>query len=290
MPFAMTPPRHTGTVLALGAGGARGPALAGVLRRLSAERIPLDGIIGCSVGAIVGAMYAGVGLEPDEMIEAARRLDPASLLNFALSRWRLPWISQRALRRSGGIPGHLERLEGASFTRLHHGVSRLGVLVFDLLRRSEILVQGGPGEDAALGLAAAVKASAAIPFLFPPVRARLHGRRRLLVDPGWHTAVPVEHAFAKPFAARRVIAVDLGIRVCPRQARSRYWRELQDACGESLVLLRPRVSGTGLIVPRRGDADRLAAAGEESVDARALAAIRLWRSEAPAPSAWTPRL
>lgn len=270
-----------GIVLVLGAGGARGPALAGVLRRMLAERIPISGIIGCSVGAVVGAMYAGVGMDPEEMIGHGRRLDPASLLNFALSRWRVPLVSRRALRRSGGVPDHLRRLERASFARLHHGVRRLGVLVFDLLRRSEILIQGGPGDDAPLPLATAVKASAAIPLLFPPVRARLYGRRCLLVDPGWHTAVPVEHAFARPFGARRVIAVDLRLRFCPRQARMAYWEDLREACGESLVVLRPRVQGTGMIVPRRGDADRLVAAGEACLDGEALRTIRRW-SDGPA--------
>lgn len=289
MPPDFAPPGDPGVVLALGAGGARGPALAGVLRRLAAERIPIDGIIGCSVGAIVGAMYAAVGLEPQEMIEAAHRLSPAGLLNFALSRWRLPWLSRRALRRSGGIPDHLARLESASFTRLHHGVRRLGVLVFDLMRRSEFVIQGGPGDDAALGLATAVKASAAVPLLFPPVRARLYGRSRLLVDPGWHTAVPVEHAFARPFGARRVIAVDLGLRVCLRQVRRGYWEEMRDACGEALVVLRPSVRGTGVIVPRRGDTARLVAAGEECIDEGALRAMRRWGGRPPNASAGSPR-
>ncbi len=257
---------RSGIVLVLGAGGARGVAHAGVLRRLRAERIPIDTILGCSVGAIVAAMYAAVGMAPEEMIGAARRIGPATLLSFALSRWRLPLISRQALRRSGEIPAHLDRLQRASFARLHHGVARLGILVFDLRRRCEVLVHGGPGLAEPAPLHVAVKASAAIPFLFPPVPAPLDGTRRLLVDAGWHTAVPVEYAFAPPIGARRVIAVDLGLRVCLRQGRRSYWDHLKEACGDRLVVLQPRVRGYGTIVARRGDAEALAAAGEEALD------------------------
>ncbi len=44
--------------LALGGGGARGIAHFGVLKVLEQEGIPIDGISGTSIGALVGAMYA----------------------------------------------------------------------------------------------------------------------------------------------------------------------------------------------------------------------------------------
>jgi NTE family protein len=270
----MTPPGAI--TLVLGAGGTRGVAHAGVLRRLRAERIPIDTIVGCSVGAIVAGLYAGVGMEPDEMVHEARRLGPAALLHFAVSRWRLPFVSGAALRRSAGIPEHLERLKRASFGSLHHGVRRLGILAFDLSRWGETLILGGPGAPSEVPLHAAVKGSAAIPGLFPPLRTMWRGRRCLLVDAGLLSAVPIERAFAPPVAARRVIAVDLGLRSCLRQARRSYWDGLHEACGDHLVVLRPAVRGTGTIVPRGGDVDRLARAGEVSLDGAALDAIRAW--------------
>jgi predicted acylesterase/phospholipase RssA len=267
-----------GTVLVLGAGGARGAALAGVLRRLRAEAIAFDAIVGSSVGAIVGAMYAGAGLDPDEMLEAARGLGPLSLLSFGLSRWRLPLVSARAAAAAASLPASLSRLEEATFAELRHGVRRLGVLVYDLLGRREVLILGGPDRPAPLPLPTAVKASASIPGLFPPLTARLEGRRRWLCDPGWFTAVPLEHAFAPPLRARRVIAVDLGLRVCRRQARPGYWDGVREACGDRLVVLRPRVEGSGTILPRRGDAERLAAAGEEAVES-VLPSLRAWERQ-----------
>jgi NTE family protein len=277
-----------GITLVLGAGGTRGVAHAGILRRLRSERVPIDTIIGCSVGAIVGACHAAVGMEPDELIEAARSLGPASLLNFALSRWRLPVLSPRALRRAGAIVGPLRRLRRASFETLSHGIRRLGILVYDLPRREELLLHGGPGRPGPLPLLQAVKASAAIPGLFPPLRARLGGPTRYLVDAGWHTAVPVERAFAPPIGARRVVAVDLSIRLCVRQARRSYWNQLQESCGDRLILLRPDVRGCGTVVARRGDVDRLAAAGEACVDGAPLALLRSWVRPEGAPQAGFP--
>lgn len=265
--------------LVLGAGGARGVAHAAVLRSLRREGIAIDAILGCSVGAIVGGMYAAVGMEPDEMLQASRRLTAGSLLAFALSRWRLPGLSAAAGRRAGAIPEYLARLDAASFERLHHGVRRLGVLTFDLVRREEVLALGGPGLPALLPLASAVRASAAIPVLFPPLRAEIAGRRRYLADAGWFTAVPVERAFAPPLRSRRVIAVDLSLLVCPRQARRSYWRRMQESCGDRLLVLRPAVRGCGTIFSRSGDAARLSDAAEASVDA-ALRVLRAWRRPA----------
>ena len=49
-------------VLALGGGGSRGLAHLGILQILEDEGVPIHGIVGTSVGAIVGAAYA---LHPD---------------------------------------------------------------------------------------------------------------------------------------------------------------------------------------------------------------------------------
>jgi NTE family protein len=48
--------------LALGGGGARGIAHIGVLKVLEQEKIPIDLIVGTSIGALMGGAYA---LNPD---------------------------------------------------------------------------------------------------------------------------------------------------------------------------------------------------------------------------------
>jgi NTE family protein len=52
--------------LALGGGGARGLAHIGVLRVLEKEEVPIDLIVGTSIGALVGGAYAS-GINPDEL-------------------------------------------------------------------------------------------------------------------------------------------------------------------------------------------------------------------------------
>jgi NTE family protein len=52
--------------LALGGGGARGLAHIGVLTVLEREGIPIDLIVGTSIGALVGGAYAS-GISPDEL-------------------------------------------------------------------------------------------------------------------------------------------------------------------------------------------------------------------------------
>ena len=47
--------------LALGGGGARGFAEIGVLRVLEQEKIPIDVVVGTSVGSLIGAIYADSG-------------------------------------------------------------------------------------------------------------------------------------------------------------------------------------------------------------------------------------
>jgi NTE family protein len=52
--------------LALGGGGARGLAHIGVLMMLEKEGIPIDLVVGTSIGALVGGAYAS-GISPDEL-------------------------------------------------------------------------------------------------------------------------------------------------------------------------------------------------------------------------------
>lgn len=52
--------------LVLSGGGARGAAHIGVIRALEENQIPIDFVVGTSIGAIVGALYA-IGCTPDEI-------------------------------------------------------------------------------------------------------------------------------------------------------------------------------------------------------------------------------
>ena len=52
--------------LVLSGGGAKGAAHIGVIRALEENQVPIDYVVGTSIGAIVGALYA-IGYTPDEM-------------------------------------------------------------------------------------------------------------------------------------------------------------------------------------------------------------------------------
>ena len=57
--------------IVLSAGGLRGAAHLGVLRRIVRHQIPVEVMVGVSAGAIIAAYYAAVGLSVHEMIEQA---------------------------------------------------------------------------------------------------------------------------------------------------------------------------------------------------------------------------
>ncbi|QEI14145.1 BamA/TamA family outer membrane protein [Cellvibrio japonicus] len=62
------------TALVLGGGGARGAAHIGVLQVLEQERIPVDCVVGTSMGALVAGAYAA-GLAPSEMLDKLAEAD-----------------------------------------------------------------------------------------------------------------------------------------------------------------------------------------------------------------------
>ena len=58
LPQCPVVPQPVNLALVLGGGGARGIAHVGVLEVFRENNIPIDVIIGCSAGSIVGALYA----------------------------------------------------------------------------------------------------------------------------------------------------------------------------------------------------------------------------------------
>jgi Patatin-like phospholipase len=71
--------------LVLSAGGLRGAAHVGVIRQLVQHGIPIDAIVGVSAGAVIGAYYAAVGLDLDELIDDAAAFRGRHLLTHSLS-------------------------------------------------------------------------------------------------------------------------------------------------------------------------------------------------------------
>ena len=173
--------------LVLGSGAARGFAHIGVLHALNAAGISPDIIVGTSIGALVGGCYAVDKLAPLE--EWARSLTRRRLLSYLDVR----------IGGSGLIGG------GRLAARLHESVGKISIE--DLpIRFAAIATEVSTGHEIWLGrgsLALALRASYALPGIFPPVR--IGGR--WLVDGALVNPMPV--SVARAFGARVVIAVNL---------------------------------------------------------------------------------
>lgn len=76
-------------VVVLAGGGAKGFAHLAVLRRLERDKVPIARIVGTSMGAVVGGLYAS-GLSIDEIERVVGSLDPAKVALDQLDRLELP--------------------------------------------------------------------------------------------------------------------------------------------------------------------------------------------------------
>ncbi len=185
------PPRATVTRptigLALGGGAARGFAHIGVVRTLAAHGIVPDVIVGTSIGAVVGGSYAANQL--DGLEQWARGLTVRGILSYL----------DISLSGSGLISGgHLAtQLEAAmSDSRIDDLPIRFAAIATEFNTGHEIWLTRGRLVDA-------LRASYALPGIFPPVR--IGGR--WLVDGALVNPVPV--SAARALGARLVIAVNL---------------------------------------------------------------------------------
>ncbi|MFY9327433.1 MAG: patatin-like phospholipase RssA [Georgfuchsia sp.] len=173
--------------LVLGSGSARGWAHIGVIQELAEAGYKPDIVCGCSIGAFVGAAYANN--DQDKLEQWVRSLTwqkVLKLLDFSFN---------------GGLIKGDKLME---FFELHIGNRKFSELSLpfacvatDLANGHEVWLREGY-------VAAAVRASIALPGLFRPVQQE----GRLLVDGALVNPVPV--SVARALGAEVVIAVDLG--------------------------------------------------------------------------------
>ena len=173
--------------LALGGGAARGFAHIGVMRTLLAHGIVPDVIVGTSIGAVVGGCYAAKEL--DDLESWSRTLTVRGILSYLD-------ISLSGAGLIGG--GHLAaRLDaGLKQTKIDDLPIRFAAIATEFNTGHEIWLTRGR-------LSEALRASYALPGIFPPV---LIGGR-WLVDGALVNPVPV--SAARALGARLVIAVNL---------------------------------------------------------------------------------
>ena len=179
---AVAPPR---VALVLGSGGRRGFAHIGVLKALTEGGIRPDLIIGSSVGAVVGSLYAG-GMSAVEIEKLAYSLNSLEFFEFKTL------FRKRATGRA--VQDFVNRhIQGRPIEELPVALSIAATRV-----RDSALVLFNRGDTGW-----AVRASAASPDEFEPVR--ISGET--YVDGDVASPVPI-HA-ARRMGARVVIAVDV---------------------------------------------------------------------------------
>jgi len=167
------PPR---LALVLGSGGVRSIAAVGVAEVLSREGIRADLVVGCSSGALFGATIA-MGLTGNEALRAATELWSAELTEQR--RWRAyvqliapkmaGFDSGFSMRDDSLIRDRLERMFGG--LRLEDMRTPLRITATDTASGEPVVLTRGL-------LMPALRASMAVPFIFPSVE--IDGRR--LVD------------------------------------------------------------------------------------------------------------
>lgn len=94
---ADTLPMRPKVGLVLSGGGARGAAHVGVIRLIEEMQIPIDYVVGTSMGAIVGALYA-IGYTADDMDSLMMAQDWKTLLSNDIPRQEQPY-AQRLARK-----------------------------------------------------------------------------------------------------------------------------------------------------------------------------------------------
>lgn len=170
--------------LVLGGGGSRGIAHIGVLQVLVREGVPIDLVVGTSMGGVVGTLFA-LGLSPDQLAARMHVLRDNPLLNIRRLSAR---SRQRMLRTLLS-----EALDGKTFADLSIPTTLTAV---DMRRGVEVTLNQG-------ALLPAVLATCAVPAVFPPVE--LNGTQ--LADGGVIDSLATHVAFAQ--GADKVIAVDI---------------------------------------------------------------------------------
>jgi len=170
--------------LALGAGAAKGFAHIGVLRVLEESGVPIDYLAGCSIGAIVGALYAG----GTSLRAIERQLQGA---DRKVTRWTLPL---RSIWSDAGLKQML-RASGPT-VRFRDLQIPFAAVATDIATGREAVLRRGL-------VWRAVQASVSIPGIFPP--ALVSGRP--LVDGGLVNPVPSQTV--RDMGADIVVAVDL---------------------------------------------------------------------------------
>lgn len=179
--------------LALGSGGWRGLAHIGVIRSLLKAGIPIDYIVGCSAGALIGGLYS-----------ATKDIDKVeSFISGVNYKTMLKTLSDPS-PRNGLLKGNkYQKFLNTFLDNLNIQDCQIPftAVATDIFSGQTIYLDSG-------NLAQAIRASSGIPLIFKPVS----WQDKLLIDGAASVVVPVDYAKTK---SDIVIAVNLYGQIFP---------------------------------------------------------------------------
>jgi predicted acylesterase/phospholipase RssA/CRP-like cAMP-binding protein len=201
--------------VALGGGGARGFAHAGLQRAMTELGIPVDYLAGVSMGSLAAASWASGG----DWRQTVRAFDEVFVKTKTWRAYTLPVIS---VFDPGALESALERTFGER--RIEDLWTHFLCVATNVTRATAQIFERG-------SLGRAVRASGAFPGLLPPVPVA----GELLVDGGLMTNLPVEMLAERcpgPIVANDVsreveMEVDPGLEESPSPA-AWLWRRLRE--------------------------------------------------------------
>ncbi len=174
--------------LVLGSGGARGMAHIGIIRELENRGATIGSIAGCSIGALVGGVYAAGKLDEfEKWVCAIKTTDIVSLLDIA-------WEKNGLVKGDRIIEALVEFIGD---TRIEDLDIPFTAVAADIAREKEVWLNSG-------SLSYAIRASISLPLFFTPVRSG----NSLLIDGGVLNPVPIAPTFRDETDI--TIAVNLG--------------------------------------------------------------------------------
>ena len=179
---------RTSVSLVLGSDGARGLAHIGIIHELQASGYEIRSISGCSMGALVGGIFAAGKLDDFEhWVKAITKVDIVSLLDIA-------WQKHGLVKGDKIINTLIELVGDRTIEELPIPYTAVAA---DVRNEKEIWINSGRLFDA-------IRASISLPLFFTPVAYK----DRHLIDGGVLNPVPIAPTFNDD--TDLTIAVNLG--------------------------------------------------------------------------------
>ncbi|MDR0822688.1 MAG: patatin-like phospholipase family protein [Endomicrobium sp.] len=178
--------------LVLGGGGARGFAHVGVLEIMESEGVPIDLVVGTSMGSIVGALYCS-GMSMANVRKLSENIKWGEISNLNIPSLFTMLVNEDLLSNED-----LEKLLNKNIGNLNFSDLKITLICIatDLNTGERILLREG-------SVAFAARASATIPGVFKPAAYN----QRYLVDGGLYENIPVD--VARIFNPDIVIAISV---------------------------------------------------------------------------------